>query len=91
MDSLFESSKLKAPKNYAFQEIALKKKALGQDIPIEPEANFRENPDIGSDDEENDAKLTFNQSLSYIQLLRIDTPSDHKSNTFQILNNYNGL
>ena len=76
MDGLFESSKLKAPKNYEFQDIALAKERINLDIPTEPE--FKDQTEMGSDDE-SDAKLTFNQSLSYIHLLRLDTPSDQKS------------
>jgi len=70
--STLEASKLKAPENYEFEDIALSQKQLKTEKTFtEIEETEKLNSSV-----ESDAKVTFNQSLSYIQFLRIDTPTD---------------
>lgn len=67
-----DGAKLRDPENYEFEDIALKDRQRRTEKTF---TDIEETEKLNSS-VESDAKLTFNQSLSYIQYLRVDTPTD---------------
>ena len=79
---MLDKSKLVAPKDYSFHDIARERANDYQEREREDTNNYNEFEERSHDtlelDSNNDLKNVFNQSLSYIQLLRVASPTDTK-------------